>query len=130
MAFEKVAPEIDFCDLAAVVNCLKVVHCCYFGMKLVHCVHKSDARICKQEKKVQYVLRLLEIKGSLISESFSILKKCATSLYWETMLKINDVAHFLDDGAKVNFFSEIKPTLLGSTEINSTQERKKLSLNF
>ena len=51
MAFEKVAPEIDFCDLAAVVNYLKVVHCCYFGMKLVHCVHKSDARICKQEEK-------------------------------------------------------------------------------
>ena len=51
MAFEKVAPEIDFCDLAAVVNYLKVVHCCYFGMKLVHCVHKSDARICKQKKK-------------------------------------------------------------------------------
>ena len=61
MAFEKVAPEIDFCDLAAVVN-LKVVHCCYFGMKLVHCDHKSDARICKQERKkyIQYVLRLLE----------------------------------------------------------------------
>ena len=42
----------------------------------------------------------------------------------------NGVAHFLDDGAKVIFFSEIKPTLLGSTEINSIQGRKKLSLNL
>ena len=72
MAFEKVAPEIDFCDLAAVVNYLKVVHCCYFGMKLVHCVHKSDARICKQKKKVLYVLRLLEIEDALISEIFAV----------------------------------------------------------
>ena len=29
-----------------------------------------------KRKKVQYVLRLLEIKGGLISDSFSALKKC------------------------------------------------------